>query len=40
MSADQVRSLAGRLFRDEALSLAVIAPGRRGSGLAQRLRLP
>ena len=40
VTADQLRSLAGRLFRDEALSLAVIAPGRRGRGLAQRLRLP
>ncbi len=40
VSADQMRSLAGRLFRDEALSLAVIAPGRRGGALAQRLRLP
>ncbi len=40
VDADAIRSLAGRLFRDEALSLAVIAPGRRGRGLGQRLRLP
>jgi predicted Zn-dependent peptidase len=40
VEADAIRALAGRLFRDEVLSLAVIAPGRRGRGLEQRLRLP
>lgn len=32
--------LAGRLIRDEALSLAVIAPKRATRGLAAALRLP
>ncbi len=40
VDADAIRSLAGRLFRDEALSLAVILPGRRGTGLERRMRLP
>ena len=40
VDGEAIRSLAGRLFRDEALSLAVIAPGRRGAGLERRMRLP
>ena len=40
VDAAGIRALACRLFTDEALSMAVIAPGRRGRGLAQRLRLP
>jgi predicted Zn-dependent peptidase len=39
VDAEQIRSLAGRLFTDEALSLAAIAPGRRGGNLEQRLHL-
>jgi predicted Zn-dependent peptidase len=39
VDAAQIMALAGRLFRDEALSLAVIAPGRRGRALEGRLRL-
>jgi predicted Zn-dependent peptidase len=40
VGADDVRRLAGELFRDEALRLAVVAPRRRGRGLVRRLRLP
>ncbi len=40
VDAERMRSLAERLFADDALSLAAIAPGRRGRGLEQRLRLP
>ncbi len=39
VDGEQIRSLAERLFSNEALSLAAIAPGRRGRGLEQRLRL-
>ncbi|MDA8203226.1 MAG: pitrilysin family protein [Chloroflexi bacterium] len=39
VDAEQIRSLAERLFTDDALSLAAIAPGRRGRGLERRLRL-
>lgn len=39
VDAEQIRALAGRLFADEALSLAAIAPGRRGRGLGRRLHL-
>jgi predicted Zn-dependent peptidase len=39
VSADRMRELARRLFTDDALSLAAIAPGRRGRTLEQRLRL-
>ena len=35
-----VTELAGRLFRDDALSLAVIAPRRATRGLTKALRLP
>jgi len=38
--ADEVRALAGELFRDEALRLALVAPARAGRGLERRLRLP
>lgn len=38
-SAD-VQRVAGELFRDEGLRLAVVAPPRRGRGLDRRLRLP
>jgi predicted Zn-dependent peptidase len=40
VTVDDVRSLAGRLFRDEVLTLAVIAPPRRGRALEQAMRLP
>jgi predicted Zn-dependent peptidase len=40
VSVDDVRRVAGDLFRDDALRLAVVAPPRRGRGLAKRLRLP
>jgi predicted Zn-dependent peptidase len=39
VSSDDIRRLAGELFREEALRLALVAPPRRGRGLAQRLRL-
>ncbi|HSG86543.1 MAG TPA: pitrilysin family protein [Candidatus Limnocylindrales bacterium] len=35
-----VQRVAGELFRDEGLRLAVVAPPRRGRGLDRRLRLP
>jgi len=40
VEAEQVRELAGRLFRDEALRLAAVAPARYLRGLEARLRLP
>jgi len=40
VTPDAVVELAGRLFRDELLSLAVIAPKRATRGLAKALRLP
>jgi predicted Zn-dependent peptidase len=40
VSAEDVRRLAGELFRDDGLRLAVVAPPRRGRGLDRRLRLP
>ncbi|MBA2254034.1 MAG: insulinase family protein [Chloroflexi bacterium] len=40
VTAADIRSLAGRLFREEVLTLAVIAPARRGRALDQSLRLP
>ena len=40
VEADEVRALAGRLFRDDALRLALVAPARAGRGLDRRLRLP
>ena len=35
-----VARLAGELFRDEGLRLAVVAPARYARGLERRLRLP
>jgi predicted Zn-dependent peptidase len=40
VDADAVQALAGRLFRDEALRLAAVAPARYLRGLEPRLRLP
>jgi predicted Zn-dependent peptidase len=40
VDAEQVQGLAGRLFRDEVLRLAVVAPARYLRGLEARLRLP
>jgi predicted Zn-dependent peptidase len=40
VSAADIQRLAGELFRDERLRLAVVAPPRRGRGLERRLRLP
>jgi hypothetical protein len=35
-----IQALAGRLFRDDALRLAAVAPARHLRGLEARLRLP
>ncbi len=40
VDGEAVRDLAGRLFRDEALRMAVVAPGRHLRGIDRRLRLP
>jgi predicted Zn-dependent peptidase len=40
VSAADVRRLAGELFRDEQLRMAVVAPARHLRGLERRLRLP
>jgi predicted Zn-dependent peptidase len=40
VTADDVQALAGRLFRDDALRLAAVAPARHLRGLDARLRLP
>jgi predicted Zn-dependent peptidase len=40
VSAADVRGLAGRLFVDEALRLAIVAPAGKGRGLEPALRLP
>jgi predicted Zn-dependent peptidase len=40
VSASDVRRLAGELFRDDGLRLAVVAPARHLRGLERRLRLP
>jgi predicted Zn-dependent peptidase len=40
VTPDKIQELAGRLFRDEALSLAVITPRRRSASLERALRLP
>jgi predicted Zn-dependent peptidase len=40
VTAQEVQALAGRLIRDEALSLAVIAPRRKGQDLDRAMRLP
>jgi predicted Zn-dependent peptidase len=40
VSAADIRRLAGELFRDDGLRLAVVAPARFARGLERRLRLP
>lgn len=40
VTPEQIQALAARLVREELLTLAVIAPPRRGNGLDRRLRLP
>jgi predicted Zn-dependent peptidase len=40
VTADDIQRLAGELFRDDRLRLAVVAPPRRGRGLDRHLRLP
>ncbi len=40
VSADEVRDLAGRLFRDDGLRLAVVAPAGKGRALERTLRIP
>jgi predicted Zn-dependent peptidase len=40
VTADGVRDLAGRMFRDDGLRLAVVAPPRRGRRFESLLRLP
>lgn len=39
VTAGDIRRLAGELFTDDRLRLAVVAPPRRGTGLDRRLRL-
>jgi hypothetical protein len=40
VTADDVRALAGRLFREDGLRLAVVAPAGKGRALERTLRLP
>jgi predicted Zn-dependent peptidase len=40
VTGDGIRALAGRLFRDDGLRLAVVTPPRRGRRLESLLRLP
>jgi predicted Zn-dependent peptidase len=40
VDADEVAALAGRLFRDEALAMAVVMPRGRAAGLEAAFRLP
>jgi predicted Zn-dependent peptidase len=40
VTAEAIHALAGRLIRDESLSLAVVAPARKGLGIERALRLP
>jgi predicted Zn-dependent peptidase len=40
VTAEEIQALAGRLFREEVLTLAAIAPARRGRTLERALRLP
>jgi hypothetical protein len=40
VDAPGIQALAGRLFRDDALRLAAVAPARYLRGLEPRLRLP
>jgi predicted Zn-dependent peptidase len=40
VDAATVRRLAGQLFREEALRLAMVAPARVARGIERHLRLP
>ena len=40
VSADEIQRLAGELFRDDVLRLAVVGPAKTGRGLEATLRLP
>jgi predicted Zn-dependent peptidase len=40
VTADEIQALAGRLFTDDALRMAVVAPPRVGGDLERHLRLP
>jgi hypothetical protein len=40
VTAERLHELAGSMFRDDALRLAVVAPPRRGPKLESLLRLP
>jgi predicted Zn-dependent peptidase len=40
VDAESIRALAGRLFSDDALRMAVVAPARHLRGLERHLRLP
>jgi predicted Zn-dependent peptidase len=40
VTAEDMQRVAGELFRDERLRLAVVAPPRRGRALEKRLKLP
>ena len=40
VTADEITALAGRLFHDEGLRLAVVAPAGKGRSLERTLRIP
>ena len=40
VTAEQIQELAGRLFVDEGLTLAVVTPPRHGASLDRALHLP
>jgi predicted Zn-dependent peptidase len=40
VTAEQVMDLAGRLFHDDGLRLAVVAPAGKGRALVRALRIP
>jgi predicted Zn-dependent peptidase len=40
VTADDLRRLAGQLFVDDGLRMAVVAPARYARGLERRLKLP
>ena len=40
VTPDDVRAPGGQLFRDDALRMAVVAPGQHLRGLDRHLRLP
>jgi predicted Zn-dependent peptidase len=40
VTPERIRDLCRRLIRDDALTLAVVAPRRRGAGIARAMRLP